>query len=135
MATSTSTSDALDSGGDNDPYAVVDRAAALIWERTQTALANGEASRISDKALMDIITSSVKLYAERASQQAMPPRPLHGDFDEVVTPTEALTTVIEILRALHLGPMELGLWSHRKPRNYHLMDNEVSGKETGQGGT
>ena len=124
METSTPISDPLDTRGDNDRYAVIDRAAALIWERAQEALANGEADRISDKALTDLITASVKLYAERAVSQAMPPRPLHGKSDEVVTPTEALTAVLEILRALHLGPMEQGLWSHRKPRNYHLMDND-----------
>ncbi len=119
-----STSDPLDATADNDPYAVFERAAALIWESAQRALTNGESERISDKALADILTAGVKLYAARAATQAMPSRPLHGDRDEVVTPTEALTATIEILRALHLGPMELGLWSHRKPRNYHLMDNE-----------
>ena len=119
------TSDPLDASADNDPYAVFERASALIWERAQQALVNGEAERISDKALADILTAGVKLYAQRAAAQAMPARPLHGDHDEIVTPTEALTATIEILRALQLGPMELGLWSHRKPRNYHLMDNDI----------
>jgi hypothetical protein len=32
-----------------------------------------------------------------------------------VTATEALSAVSEILRALHLGPMELALWYRRRP--------------------
>ena len=110
--------------GDNDPYAAIERAADLVWARTEQALERGEADRISDQAIVNLLTASVKLYAAKAAQEAMPFRPLRGRYDEVVTPTEALTAVIEILRALNLGPMELGLWSHRKPRNYHLMDNE-----------
>ena len=36
-----------------------------------------------------------------------------------MTPTEALTAVTEVLRALRLGPMEFGLWSRRRPEEYH----------------
>jgi len=109
--------------GDNDRYSDIDRAASQIWNLTQQAIQDGEVDRISDSAIVDLLTASVKLYAAKAASEAMPFRPLHGTHDEVVTPTEALTATIEILRALNLGPMELGLWSHRKPRNYHLMEN------------
>ena len=109
--------------GDNDRYSDIDRAASQIWNLTQQAIQDGEVDRISDSAIVDLLTASVKLYAAKAASEAMPFRPLHGAHDEVVTPTEALTATIEILRALNLGPMELGLWSHRKPRNYHLMEN------------
>ncbi len=109
--------------GDNDRYSDIDRAASQIWNLTQQAIQDGEVDRISDSAIVDLLTASVKLYAAKAATEAMPFRPLHGAHDEVVTPTEALTATIEILRALNLGPMELGLWSHRKPRNYHLMEN------------
>ena len=109
--------------GDNDRYSDIDRTASQIWNLTQQAIQDGEVDRISDSAIVDLLTASVKLYAAKAATEAMPFRPLHGAHDEVVTPTEALTATIEILRALNLGPMELGLWSHRKPRNYHLMEN------------
>ena len=42
-----------------------------------------------------------------------------GNYDEIVTPTEALTAATEVLRALRLGPMEFGLWSRRRPEEYH----------------
>ena len=109
--------------GDNDPYSAVEKAAAQIWSLAQTAIQDGDVDRISDGAIIDLLTASVKLYAAKAASEALPFRPIHGAHDEVVTPTEALTATIEILRALNLGPMELGLWSHRKPRNYHLIDN------------
>jgi hypothetical protein len=32
-----------------------------------------------------------------------------------MTPTELLSAVSEMLRALHLGPMELALWYRRRP--------------------
>jgi len=32
-----------------------------------------------------------------------------------MTPTKLLSAVSEMLRALHLGPMELALWYRRRP--------------------
>lgn len=110
---------------ENDPYAVVERAAELVWQRTQQAIEKDEVGRISDAAVVNLITAAVKLYAQKAATEPVPFRPIHGRSDEVVTATEALTTALEILRALHLGPMEFGLWSHRKPEHYSYQDNET----------
>lgn len=110
---------------ENDPYAVVERAAELVWQRTQQAIEKDEVGRISDAAVVSLITAAVKLYAHKAAKEPVPFRPIHGQSDEVVTATEALTTALEILRALHLGPMEFGLWSHRKPEHYSYQDNDT----------
>ena len=75
--------------------------------------------RISDAAVAKLMTAAVKLYAAKADGEARTFRPVLGDYDEVVTPTEALTAVTEVLRALRLGPMEFGLWSRRRPEDYH----------------
>ena len=104
---------------ENDPFAMVERAADLIWQRSEEAIKNGEVSRISDEAVSKIMTAAVKLYSAKADGEQRTFRPLLGNFDEVVTPTEALTSVTEILRSLELGPMEFGLWSRRKPEDYH----------------
>ena len=104
---------------ENDPYAVLERAAEMIWDRTESALAEGEVGRISDAAVAKLMTAAVKLYAAKADGEARTFRPILGDYDEVVTPTEALTAVTEVLRALRLGPMEFGLWSRRRPEDYH----------------
>lgn len=106
--------------GENDPYAAVERAAEMIWQRAAEALAKGEAARISDKAVVDLMTAAVKLYAAKADGEARTFRAVHGRYDEVVRPTEALTACTEILRSLRLGPMEFGLWSRRRPEDYHM---------------
>ena len=64
------------------------------------------------------MSAAIKLYAAKAAPSKHPFRPLHGEYDEAVTATEVLTAAIELLRALGLGPMELALWSHRKPSDY-----------------
>jgi len=102
----------------NDPYSILDRAAALVLERTRQAIDNDEAGRVSDNAVVDLLTAAIKLYAAKAAPARQPFRPLRGEYDEEVTATEVLTAVIELLRALGLGPMELALWSQRKPRDY-----------------
>ena len=114
-----SSSKEADSSLENDPYAAIERAADLVWERTEGAIADGEAGRISDAAVAKLMTAAVKLYAAKADGEDRTFRPVLGDYDEVVTPTEALTAVTEVLRALRLGPMEFGLWSRRRPEDYH----------------
>ena len=104
---------------DNDPYAAVERAADLVWQASSEALERGEADRISDAAVAKLLTAAIKLYARKADGEDRTFRPLLGQYDEVVTPTEALTAATEILRALRLGPMEFGLWSRRRPEDYH----------------
>lgn len=106
--------------GANDPYREVEDAAEHIWQHVQNAIDAGEEDRISDEAVRLLMTAAVKLYACKADGGARTFRPLAGDYDEVVTPTEALTATTEILRALRLGPMEFGLWSRRRPEDYHL---------------
>jgi len=102
----------------NDPYSILDRVAALALDRAREAIDKGETERVSDAAIVDLMTASIKLYAARAAGESEPFRPLRGAYDEEVTATEVLTAAIELLRALGLGPMELALWSHRKPRDY-----------------
>jgi hypothetical protein len=111
---------------ENDPYAVVERAAEIVWQRALQAIEKDEVGRISEAAVVNLVTAAVKLYAHKVANEAAPFRPIHGRNDEVVTATEALTTALEILRALRLGPMEFGLWSHRKPEHYSYQENDVS---------
>ena len=104
---------------ENDHYSAVERAADKIWDRTEEAIARGEVDRITDAAVAKIMTSAIKLYAAKADGEDRTFRPVLGDYDELVSPTEALTVVTEVLRALGLGPMEFGLWSRRRPEDYH----------------
>ena len=102
----------------NDPYTVVESGSEVLLERVREAIARDETDRISERAAVDLMTAAIKLYAAKAAPERDPFRPLRGVYDEDVTATEVLTAAIELLRALGLGPMELALWSHRKPRDY-----------------
>ena len=111
---------------ENDHYSAVERAADKIWDRTEEAIARGEVDRITDAAVAKIMTSAIKLYAAKADGEDRTFRPVLGDYDELVSPTEALTVVTEVLRALRLGPMEFGLWSRRRPEDYHEQKHPIA---------
>ena len=110
--------------GSNEPYREAEIAAALVWEVVQRAIEAGEEDLISDEATRQLMTAAIKLYACKADRGERTFRPLLGDYDEVVTPTDALTATTEVMRALRLGPMEFGLWSRRRPEDYHLTTDE-----------
>lgn len=103
----------------NDPAEALEAMAEDVWRDAKALLATGDASRVSDIAVARIMTAAVKLYAAKADGEGRSPKAVLGHSDEVVTPTEALTAVTEVLRALRLGPMEFGLWSRRRPEDYH----------------
>ncbi len=103
----------------NDPAAGLEAMSEAVWRDAKALLAEGDAGRISDVAVARIMTAAVKLYAAKADGEMRSPKAVLGETDEVVTPTEALTAVTEVLRALRLGPMEFGLWSRRRPEDYH----------------
>jgi hypothetical protein len=114
---------------ENDPYAIFENVAETLWERTELALEKGEADRISDDTVTKLMTTALKLYAAKTDGEGRTFRPVLGKYDEIVTPTEALTAVTEVLRALRLGPMEFGLWSRRRPEYYHETYFEVTPTE------
>jgi hypothetical protein len=103
----------------NDPANDLEVISNRVWEDAKTLLSEGDAGRVSDVAVARIMTAAIKLYAAKADGEMRSPKAVLGQGDEIVTPTEALTSVTEILRALRLGPMEFGLWSRRRPEDYH----------------
>ena len=109
----------------NDPYSAVEGLADEAWALARQAVEAGEEDRISDEAVAKLLTAAVKLYAAKADRGERSPRALLGQYDEVVTPTEALTVTTELLRALRLGPMEFGLWARRRPEDYHDHEPEA----------
>lgn len=109
----------------NDPYGSAEALADEAWALARQAVEQGDHDRISDEAVAKLLTAAVKLYAAKADGGQRSPRALLGQYDEVVTPTEALTAATELLRALRLGPMEFGLWSRRRPEDYHDQEPET----------
>lgn len=99
----------------NDPYTWVDDFADDLHKAAKELTKNGEANRISDEALAKILTASVRLYYQKAESEGRIPPTVLNEGAETLSGTEMLTTVSEMLRAIQLGPMELGLWFRRRP--------------------
>jgi len=99
----------------NDTYAWIDEAAPKLLGASRDLIERGEASRVSDAAVAQIMTAAIRLYAAKSDGEERTFRPLAGRRDEEVTATEVLSAVSELLRALRLGPMELALWYRRRP--------------------
>ena len=99
----------------NDPYAWIDGYAADLHKAAKELVAGGEAARVSDEALAQIITAAVRLYYAKSEGEDRPVPTIVQEGQETITPTEMLVAVSEMLRDVRLGPMELGLWFRRRP--------------------
>jgi hypothetical protein len=99
----------------NDAYAWIDRAGPELLRASRELVENGEAARVSDEAVAQIMTAAIRLYVAKSDGEERTFRPIAGQRDEELTPTELLSAVSELLRALRLGPMELALWYRRRP--------------------
>ena len=97
----------------NDPYGWVDGFADDLHVAAKDLVQKGEQGRISDEALAKIMTAAVRLYYAKAEGEERTPPAIVQEGEQTLTPTEMLTTVSELLRAVRLGPMELGLWFRR----------------------
>ncbi|HJU31570.1 MAG TPA: hypothetical protein VJ740_08950 [Hyphomicrobiaceae bacterium] len=99
----------------NDAYAWIDRIAPDLLAASRELVEKGEAARVSDEAVAAIMTAAIRLYYAKSDGEERTFRPVAGRGDEELTPTELLSAVSELLRALRLGPMELALWYRRRP--------------------
>ncbi|MBR1177016.1 hypothetical protein JQ617_23900 [Bradyrhizobium sp. KB893862 SZCCT0404] len=104
-----------DVNGRNDEYGWIDDMASALLETSRHLVVHGQASRVSDQAVASILTAAIRLYVAKSDGEERTFRPIAGTGDEEMTPTELLSAVSEMLRSLHLGPMELALWYRRRP--------------------
>ena len=99
----------------NDPYAWIDQYAGDVHRAAKELVAKGEAARVSDEAVAQLITAAVRLYYAKSELEDRPVPAIIQEGQETLTPTEMLVAVSEMLRDVRLGPMELGLWFRRRP--------------------
>jgi hypothetical protein len=99
----------------NDPYGWIDAIAPDLLQASRELVEKGEAARVSDEAVAQILTAAIRLYVAKSDGEERTFPPIAGTNDSEMTPTELLSAVSEMLRALHLGPMELALWYRRRP--------------------
>jgi len=110
--------DAGDRKGDagiNDAYGWIDRMAGDLLRDSRELVETNQASRVSDEALAQILTAAIRLYVAKSDGEERTFAPIAGRNDSELTPTELLSAVSEMLRAMRLGPMELALWYRRRP--------------------
>jgi hypothetical protein len=99
----------------NDPYGWIDRFAADLDVAARDLVRTGEAARVSDEAVAQMLTAAIRLYVAKSDGEERTFRPIVRDDNEPLTATELLSAASEMLRALRLGPMELALWYRRRP--------------------
>jgi hypothetical protein len=99
----------------NDHYGWIDDLAPKLLRASRELVEGNEAGRVSDEAVAQILTAAIRLYVAKSDGEERTFPPIAGRRDSELTPTELLSAVSEMLRALHLGPMELALWYRRRP--------------------
>jgi hypothetical protein len=99
----------------NDAYGWIDRMAPDLLRASRELVETRQASRVSDEAVAQILTAAIRLYVAKSDGEERTFAPIHGRNDSELTPTELLSAVSEMLRAMRLGPMELALWYRRRP--------------------
>jgi hypothetical protein len=101
--------------GKNDQYGWIDSIAPDLLRASRELVEHGDASRVSDEAVAQILTAAIRLYVAKSDGEERTFRPIVREDNEPLTATELLSAVSELLRALRLGPMELALWYRRRP--------------------
>src|SRR4030088_3062248 len=99
----------------NDSYCWIDTAAPELLRAAREGVENNEAQRVPEEAVAQILTAGIRLYVAKSDGEERTFPPIAGHRDSEMTPTELLSAVSEMLRALRLGPMELALWYRRRP--------------------
>ncbi|HYU17189.1 MAG TPA: hypothetical protein VEQ11_00665 [Chloroflexota bacterium] len=81
--------------------------ATRLSEAVRAAIAGGDAERVPDQTVQDLMTLAVKLYVARreAGSDLLP------FDDDAVTATEVMVTATSMLKAVQLEVFELTLWN------------------------
>ena len=102
------------SSSPTEPTAELERMAAAALTAADGALAAGTTSAISDSAVQQLMTASVRLFARKIEDERRYFSPLAAP--NAITPTEAAVLITELLRAVDLNLFDLSMWAGR-PRH------------------
>jgi len=78
----------------------------------RNALKRGEPDAISDKALQQVLTAAVKVYAAKVERRGHDVAPF---AQGAVTATETVVTACGLIRAADLNMFDVAIWFHRPP--------------------
>ena len=84
--------------------------AADFCVRAREALKRGAPDDITDKALQQVLTAAVKLYAAKAERRGHDVAPFTPG---TVTATETVVTACGMIRAADLNMFDVAIWFHR----------------------
>ncbi|HXQ84686.1 MAG TPA: hypothetical protein VN769_11535 [Xanthobacteraceae bacterium] len=76
------------------------------------ALKRGDPEVISDKALQQVLTAAVKIYAAKVERRGHDVAPFARG---TVTATETVVTACGLIRAADLNMFDVAIWFHRPP--------------------
>jgi hypothetical protein len=91
----------------------IDRIADDLFDAVEQALADEAAGSVSDEAVQKIMTAVVKLYHRKSTAEGRAFLPVVSE--QALTPTEAVQSACELIRAVNLNPFDLALW-YSRPR-------------------
>jgi hypothetical protein len=77
----------------------------------ERALSAGQPGQVSDAELERVMTAAVRLYAAKTETDRPPAQPVTAS---VVTPTEIVVTVSDLIRAAGLNLWDVSMWFNRK---------------------
>jgi hypothetical protein len=78
--------------------------------QARDALKRGAPDAISDRALQQVLTAAVKLYAAKVERRGHDVAPFARD---AVTATETVVTACGMIRAADLNMFDVAIWFHR----------------------
>jgi len=78
--------------------------------RAREALKRGAPDTITDKALQQVLTAAVKIYAAKVEQRGHDVTPFTPG---TVTATETVVTACGMIRAADLNMFDVAIWFHR----------------------
>jgi len=78
----------------------------------RAALKRGEPDAISDRALQQVLTAAVKVYAAKVERRGHDVPPF---AQGTVTATESVVTACGLIRAADLNMFDVAIWFHRPP--------------------
>jgi hypothetical protein len=78
--------------------------------RAREALKRGAPDTITDKALQQVLTAAVKLYAAKVERRGHDVAPF---MPGAVTATETVVTACGMIRAADLNMFDVAIWFHR----------------------
>ena len=84
--------------------------AAEFCAKARDALRRGLPDAIPDRALQQVLTAAVKLYAAKVEQRGHDVAPFAPDS---VTATETVVTACGMIRAADLNMFDVAIWFHR----------------------